>query len=298
MTLSENIIICFVQTSYVETVAVLSVIVAVVVLISAGIEDARSREVRDAHWVVLGISGLVLYLVYCIAEGGFKWEYLCAAAGTALILTDILWSGERFVVIRYVAMAALFLIPAYFDYDDALMIGWVSVALCYVIFMGMYVSGIIRGGADAKCLICISIVFPVYPEFLSFPIIDVSGTAMSQIFVPGISALFWAAAFAVCMGVHTAYVNIKNGYFGKDMFSVYFMDVGLVGQAFVWPAEDVVDGKLRRIRPADEKEEVVERLCTAGYERVKVTPMIPFIVPIAAAVFMILFLGNPLFLIV
>jgi len=77
------------------------------------------------------------------------------------------------------------------------------------------------------------------------------------------------------------------------------MDVSKAERSHVWPLEDVADGDLVRIRipDDDEIEGIFSRLRDAGRTTVRVTPRIPFIIPIAAAAATVILIGNPLFLI-
>ena len=273
--------------------------VTIAVLISASVRDWKEREVSDVHWIALGAAGLVMFTAYSIYTTGFRWEFACLAAGTALILLDVLLDKEVNPLILYSAMALLFVVPLYSNMSEDIFRAWASVPLCYLIYVGMYLLGIVRGGADAKCLIVLSIMFPLYPQFLGMPLIEVPGTAFSQIFVFSISVLFVAAVMVIPVAVYFAARNIRGGNISKRMFSGYRMDISKAENSDVWPLEDVVDGVLTPIKLP--KEEDVDgiyiRLKEAGHNEVWVTPMIPFIIMITAAAALLVLIGNPLFFI-
>jgi preflagellin peptidase FlaK len=273
--------------------------VTIAVLISASVRDWKEREVSDVHWIALGAAGLVMFTVYSIYTTGFRWEFACLAAGTALILLDVLLDKEVNPLILYSAMALLFVVPLYSNMSEDIFRAWASVPLCYLIYVGMYLLGIVRGGADAKCLIVLSIMFPLYPQFLGMPLIEVPGTAFSQIFVFSISVLFVAAVMVIPVAVYFAARNIRGGNISKRMFSGYRMDISKAENSDVWPLEDVVEGVLTPIKLP--KEEDVDgiyiRLKEAGHNEVWVTPMIPFIIMITAAAALLVLIGNPLFFI-
>jgi len=65
--------------------------------------------------------------------------------------------------------------------------------------------------------------------------------------------------------------------------------------SFVWPVQDYVEGKLVTARIPEEPEAVYDRLEANGIENVRVTPMIPFILPIAIGFTTTMVLGSPLF---
>ncbi|MCL1811139.1 MAG: prepilin peptidase [Methanomassiliicoccaceae archaeon] len=283
-----------------EILGLSAFIVAMAVLISASIKDWKEREIPDIHWVVLGVIGLAMFVSYSIYLTGFRWEYVCLAAGTAMILTDILWDKEFNPFVFYFAMAVLFIVPLYPNMSEDIFRAWASVPLCYLIFVGMYVLRIVRGGADVKCLIVLSILFPMYPQFFWSPLIEIRDALFSQIFVFSISVLFIAAVMVIPVAVYFAVRNAREGRFTKKMFSGYTMSISGAESSDVWPLEDIIDGRLTPIKIPQEEDisGIYDRLREAGQENVWVTPMIPFIVTITAATAILALIGNPLFFIV
>jgi len=283
-----------------EIFGVAAVAVTMIVLISASIRDWKEREVPDTHWIALGIIGTALFITYSVHLTGFRWEYVCLAAGTAMILLDIFLDREFNPLIYYTAMALLFIVPLYNNMADDIFRAWASVPVCYLVFVGMYLLSIVRGGADVKCLITLSIMFPFYPGLFGLPVIDVPGNLFSQIFVFSISALFIAAVMVIPVILYFAARNAKESGFSRRAFSGYRTSISQAENGHVWPLEDIVDGKLTSIKMPEEEEiaDIYARLRAAGHENVWVTPMIPFIVLIAAATALLIIIGNPLFLIV
>lgn len=283
-----------------EILGLTALILTMIVLISASISDWKEREVSDKHWIVLGAIGLVLFIAYSIHVTGFRWEYVCLAAGTALILLDLFWEREFNPFVFYFIMAVLFIVPLYGNMSEEIMIAWASIPICYVIFLGMYVFNIIRGGADVKCLIVLSIMFPLYPQFFGLPLISIPDTVVSQIFVSSIAILFLAAVMTVPLILYFIVRNVRKKDYSKSMFSSYMMDISEAETKDVWPLEDVVDGEVTHAKIPDENDigEIYARLREAGRSEVRVTPMIPFIIMIAVSTLLIMTVGNPLFLIV
>ncbi len=64
---------------------------------------------------------------------------------------------------------------------------------------------------------------------------------------------------------------------------------------FVWPLEDAVDGMVVECKVGDDPDARLDRLTSVGAETVRVTPMIPFIIPLTVSFFAVTVLGNPLF---
>lgn len=267
------------------------------VLVSASVRDWREREVSDAHWLILGIAGTAVFFAVAVIGHGFRWEYLCMLIGSAMILIDILSDRVGNVLIFYTVMAVLFAVGAYSGAGDPVITAWLSVPACYLVFSGMYYAGILRGGADAKCLMVLSMMFPVYPSFLSMPLIGVPDGIISSIFVYPVSVLFLAAFMSAASCLYFAVVNIRNGDVCRRMLSGYRMDLDEAEGSHVWPIEDAVDGGIVPSGIPVDGGEVFSRLRSAGCTRIWVTPMIPFVIPITVAAVLVAVIGNPLFLI-
>ena len=283
-----------------EILGISAFLITMAVLVFASMSDWRKREVPDAPWIVLGAVGLAMFVSYSVYLTGFRWEYALLAGGTVMILFDILSDRELNPFVFYSVMAVLFIVPLYGNMSEEIFRAWASVPLCYLIYVGMYLLGIIRGGADVKCLITLSIMFPFYPHFLGLPFIAMPAGPFGQIFVFSISVLFFAAIMVVPVIIYFAARNAGKGLYSKRMFSGYMMDILKAEDSDVWPAEDIIDGVLTPIKIPKEEDMagIYERLKEAGRTEVWVTPMIPFIVLITAAAAAVALLGNPLFLIV
>jgi len=279
--------------------ALLAFAITMAMLIYASIKDWKEREVPDLPWIVLSISGLAIFLTYCVHLTEFRWEYVLLAAGTVMIIIDIFTDKDFNPILFYLPMAVLFIIPLYGNMSDPIFIAWASIPVCFLIFIGMFIFGIVRGGADVKCLIALSIMFPIYPSFLDLPFIELHKAVAAQIFVFSISVLFVAALLTLPLILYTAVKNAREGNTSKKMFSGYKMEVSKAENDDVWPREDVIDGKVEYINIPEEEEmgAIYTRHKEAGTETIWVTPMIPFIIFIMMAVAILFVIGNPLFLI-
>ncbi len=282
-----------------EYISFVILILMLIVMSSASISDWRYREVSDTHWIVLGVFGVAACFLSSAAEYGIKWEYLCLAAGSLMILVDIFVDFDRHLLLFYSVMAILFVAPLYYMHatGDECFVQWLSIPSSYLIFAGMYFFGLLHGGADAKCLIVISMLFPAYPLIPPFPLIEVPDSIVSEVFTFAVSTLFLGSVITALSSVYFVITNYKKGDKGRCMMTGYTMDVYDARSANVWPMHDVVDGKLVRCHMPDDPTEIYDRLEYAGESRIWVTPMIPFIVPLAVASAFIALIGNPLFLI-
>ena len=139
--------------------------ITVAVMLSASYFDWRYREVPDVHWWVLGLSGIVLTAVSL--TDGMRLEWTMMLLGSVMILFFILFDIEvsRTVSVLYViAMAVLFIYPAVTAFDDQTVRCFLVIPVCFVIFYLMFMLGVLRGGADAKCLMVMAMMFQTYPE--------------------------------------------------------------------------------------------------------------------------------------
>ena len=274
--------------------------VTAAILLYASVSDIKQREVSDKCWWILGIFGIGC-MIYSVHEE-VRWEHVLMIIGTAMILADILvdmGEDKRLSVIYHIAMAAMFIIPLAFSYDDATVIRFAIVPLAFVVFIGLFMSGMTIGGADVKCMIVLAMVFTSYPVFFGFPMID--APQLSEI--PELILQFPLMLFycAVLLNVFVALYLLLLNIVRKDlsfphMFIGYRMNIQDARTAHIVPMQTVSDGKVVMSRKVRDKEGL-DDLERAGAERIWVTPMIPFIVPLTAAFFILVFIGNPLFFI-
>jgi len=280
--------------------SLLAMAITCAVMFSAAVSDWRKREVSNTHWLIMGISGLTFFTVYSINETGFRWEYLLLILGVLMIIIDMLWDREINPFLFYFSLALMFIIPLYGKLSDPVMAAWATIPICYIIFLGFYVLDVVRGGADTKCLITLSIMFPLYPYAFGLPLIEVPEGTASQILAFPISVFFIAGLMMIPLIFYFIVRNLReDGKVCRRAFHGYRMEIKKAKGSHVWPLEDVEDGKEVFIGvPQDEEmPQIYSRLEDAGYERIWVTPMIPFLIPIAMAVVFLFTIGNPLFLI-
>ncbi len=282
-----------------ELVNLLLFIAVLTVLASAALSDIRTREVNDGHWTAIGIFGIIAWTASSI-ERGLEWGDVAIAAGMGMIIFDIVWNGERSMRVSaliYGSIFILFLLPFSVSSSESIAHAGLMILVFYVIYQLLYLIGLLRGGADAKCVIALTVAFPVYPGFGIFPLIAIPEGLFSEVFVFSLAVLFYALLFSLTTAIYFIYRNVREGNLSRRMFSGYVMDVEDALDTYVWPMDDVIDGNLEKIQIPEFTLEVYERLMGKGEKQIWVTPMIPFIVPIFVAFIFTGLVGNPLFLI-
>ena len=273
-----------------DVMTALWVAVPAVVLAHAAVCDLRTREVPDWHWAAIGVIGPVLCLLS--VQGLSVCVPLGSVMLTACMLSERLDGPRALTVIA----AAAVLMPVPVLAEDT---GWqryagVSALAMYLLFYAMYVTGLLRGGADAKCLMSLALAFPVYPVPDPLPLLWVVDQPGSLVANPSMSVMVVSLALSLSSVLYVLYVNLRQGHRGRRMLTAFPMDVGRARAAFVWPVERVADGVTVPCRDYDSKEKILDELESAGIERVMVTPMIPFVVPAAVSFVAIVVLGSPM----
>ena len=261
-------------------------------MLFAAYSDMRTREISDLYWKFIGVIGVAGWVLIALSEGTFGIPAGLAAIAQILFLVSVLCETRIDGTVLEIASVILALIPA------ALPGGTVEysvpVFFC-VLFHVLYSIGIVRGGADAKALMAISIAIPVYPE-LGFGVFSGNGV-LESLMVPSFSVLFLASVLSVAGCA--VYCTVRNhGVFVPGFYCGYMMPVADVCSSFVWPAEDIVDGKRCRCSIPEEGKnvEICDRFRSLGLSEIYVTPMVPFVVPIAFSLIFVLLFGSPMFI--
>lgn len=263
-----------------------AVVIALAVMLSAAVHDVRTREVPDAHWRVMAIAGPFLYFVYCAGDG-FEWTQMINLVGMLCAgCAFVFGSFRQDVVLASASVICVAAVALFGDLtpDD---VGGVMSQIMAFAYFGLYEAGLIRGGADAKCLITLGMMLPVYYDIGGAPLIT-RGGLLPEVFVPSLGILYVGAIIAAVWALSWSYS--ARGIVGHDRLTPV-MGIDDAEKSFVWPAVG------RRLADDDDIKSVYAGLRGAGVERVPVTYMIPFIAPLAIAAAFVAAVGNPLFLI-
>lgn len=208
-----------------------AVLLYITVMTSASISDIRTRHVADWHWMVLGAVATIGHVV-CT---GVCMESVIGAS-TYIMLTAYMFSDRACLLVTSIILSASMAVYGY-------MLPIVTTST-YLAILGMYNLGLVRGGADAKALMCICMMFP--PSTMSI---------RDLIINPTIEIMLSSLMLSLTGCIWVLYRNLSDDHIHRRMFTEYMVDDGCVPR-FTWVTRELDDG------------------CRM------VTPMIPFIVPL------------------
>ena len=173
---------------------------------------------------------------------------------------------------------------------------YLTIPIMFVLLILMYQFDVIKGGADAKALIALSVVFPSYPIFLQFPIIAIPNNLITVAFPFSLLILFNAALLSLIVPIGLFMFNAgRRDFKVPAMFFGYKVAIHDVKRKFVWPMQRVEDGQVRfRYFPKEDEDfdQVLEQLAVAGEKTIWVTPKLPFLLFITASVVISAVVGN------
>jgi len=296
-----------------EAIDLLRIVLVLGFFIYASVSDWRTRKVANFTWLLLGTIGLTLFLTDLMSRDA-EAVALSALLPIAFVFYDIFWDRESGLksasgIAASIAYGASFIWIGYILFTivngdiewSAEVSGPVVAFFMIILFELFYMLDVIKGGADAKAVICLAILFPWYPALFSgVPMITPNLDGIDTLFSFPLSVLFVAAVISVLTPIYYIYRNLKSGTPISGRALVGFrLPVDDVENRFVWLME-WMDGERRRFsarKPRDSAmlKKDLEALRDAGIEEVWVTYKIPFIIPMTAAIVIVLLLGNPLF---
>lgn len=208
------------------------------------------------------------------------------------------------------ALSLILLFVLDFSYD-MLYVFSISVGVTSALALALFYVGAF-GGADAKALICISVILPFYPShFISFTsttLVFPLSVFSNAIIIAALSVLyvllrnvFWRQRTG-----RRLFENLEDESNGRKILALlsgYKIPVSKLRNSFLYPLEDAQVSKggepKRRLLtfPKDEeREEIVNRVLTAAEgdktEYVWATPGLPMLVFITAGLITALILGD------
>lgn len=274
---------------------------AIIVLAYASVLDWRTRRVPNTYWIALSLVGLALIPIQLLADEK-DLKFLLIMVPILVILSDVYWGSEEgplakyMTVAKYAVAVVAIVALAYLWGTDGYFQHFLAVPIMMLLIVAMYMLDVIRGGADAKALLSLSILFPFYPVLGSFPILHSDAPSAEIIFPFSFVILITAAVLVVLLPLGFLAKNLASRDFQFPLaFLGYRMESAEIGKSHVWLMERIQDGRhvtSTRTRRDEDLGKEVEALSEAGYKRIWVTPKIPFIVPMTASIILSAVIGN------
>lgn len=312
------------------TIDVVRILVAIIALGLASVSDIRTRKVPNTLWYVMAGIGVGLLVVdLSLLEGSTGW-YLVLAFPVAAVFAVVVTGGELWPVmpadeedqdreltpsearvyivdlgvsvILLVASVAI-LVLAYDNLSDTGPYWYiVSSVMMIVVALGLYLARILHGGGDAKALMTLAVLFPIYPLGDTFPLLE-TPAGMDLLF-PFALAVLINAAIITALLVPLAFIVISAARgplrFPEAIFG-YPVPPDDVDEKRMWllyEAEEGASELTRRLWPrrgkaADEARARALAIIQGRHEAiVYVSPKIPFMVPMLIGLILAIFLGN------
>jgi preflagellin peptidase FlaK len=251
------------------------------------------------------LAGLALIPVQLLVDE-IDLKYLLITVPILVILSDVYWSSEEggpldkyMPFAKYTVAAVAIVGLAYLWGTDEYFQHFLALPIMMLFIVILYMLDIIRGGADAKALLSLTILFPFYPALGSLPFLHRDTPSAEIVFPFSFVILVTAAVVVVVLPLGFLAKNIASKDFEFPLaFVGYRMDSAEIGRSHVWLMERIQDGRRvssTRTRRDEDLGKEVDALSKAGYKRIWVTPKIPFIVPITVSIVLSTVIGNWLF---
>lgn len=279
-------------------------VVTMAVMVAASYSDWRTRLASDLFWLFLGCVGLGLIICQTIMTNQDPL-YLLFLVPLGVVFFDIFWerkglfeNGINLVPLLLYVAAAISLVYLFLTFSSELYFWQLfDVMIMFVLLILMYQIDIIKGGADAKALIALSLMFPLYPMIGQWPLVPVTNELFMLIFPFSLLVLFNAAILSLVVPLGLLLFNLaKRDIHFPAMFLGYKVSIHEAKKKFIWPMERVENGKLKLIyfpKEDEENSKILEELSAFGALRIWVTPKVPFLLFITAGVLVSAVVGNP-----
>jgi len=277
------------------------IVLAVAVMVAASISDWRSRTAPDLNWYIMGVGGSLLY-GFQLVEDDAPWIFMVCLGLITLVFVDLLHDRRGMFedglnlppFLLYVLTLLSFGYLSLEHFGEGRYWTMLTIPLLILFFFVMYQLDVIKGGADAKALIALSLVFPIYPELTGLPVLELNDPASLTILPFPVLVLFNGAILTLLVPLGMLLLNLvrRDVRFPMMLFGTR-MSIEEAKKKHVWPMERVVDGEVRRVLfPRSDDEVDWDVLREAGADRPWVTPKVPFLIPLTLAVPFSLLLGN------
>ncbi|MGM0405279.1 MAG: A24 family peptidase C-terminal domain-containing protein [Thermoplasmatota archaeon] len=268
--------------------------------------DLKTRKVSNKLWLVMAPIAVVV-LITDLYLSSVNWRYYLILIPIGFLLVEALierppvFSKGNLNILVFIWFLVPVITLIYMLYTiESSMLLWSMLSI--LVMMGsafvFYYFAIIYGGADAKAVVILAVLFPFYPEIHGITSWggDPAMLEFMEVFFPfTFVILLNAAILALFLPVYYVVKNLKNGDLEfPQMFFGYKHQVDEIKDSFVWPMEYYVGNKRKiKLFPRGVTDDKLDSLKEKGLEKAWVTPKIPFLVFIFLGYLISYIIGNP-----
>ena len=300
--------------------------------------DHKNRRVPNEHWIVWAKPAVFIWALDLMVQGADWTIYLTAAGVVAYASVSVFgrptlkdaragsWMDRWFLI--WYAAAAVGTVAGALRYQDVTpmdvilnqgdslgILWWKTAAVFLVIFFIdlAWRMRLLHGGADAKALMWVTLVFPTWA---TVPLPFAADASSSVVALPvSIALLIWGGLAFLLIPVVMLALNLKGGHLRglsdlKLAWHASKIPLDDVAKRHVWLLTDTMsmpNGEERivhhsrapRQTPTDEALQAhIERLRVLGVDEVWVSFKMPLLVFLFPAVLPLVLVGDPTALIV
>lgn len=305
------------------------VLAAVTVLGYAAYKDHKVREVKDEAWMVMEVLGLGLISAELLVTGASWLQYMFLIPIFTVLayaffgvpepkkvlkgsIPDIAWcfvyALSVGILVAYMYMEVIK--PDQLSYQTKMLLPILILTLIYYLMYYASFGGIhlLHGGADAKGMIAITVLLPVYPLMFGLPLMDRMFDTV--LYFPHFEyfRFFTFFPFSLSVLMNAAFIpllyylivfpvrNIARKDLGLPMFFGYKMPLDMIEKSHVWLMQRCDKKYNQRIVLFPAKlpnpKGDLRRLKEDGVEKAWVTPKVPFMIPILLGLIILIVFGN------
>ena len=276
-----------------STVDALRLIISLPFFIYASYQDYRDRMIDNRIWFYLGIIAILFNIIY-FWELGWKLIFLIPAI---MIFYEWFYDWERIGIrLLLYLLISIFLIYPFISLSLLYQVyPLLLIAFLMLFIRFLHLIKTIRGKADARALMLIPLLQPLYPKLGIFPIFIPQYVGFVQVAFPFLFlVLLYASLIAVGYCIYLSLLNILRGDLGfPEMFIGYRINLDEISHKHVWLMERIENGEpVLYIHPEEHTQEDIEKLKKFGRTRVWVQPQMPFIIFITIGLILAYLIGN------
>lgn len=296
-----------------EVLSLLRLVVGSLFLGYASYSDMRTRRVGNGLWIILGSVAFIILFVDLLMREGTVWVHYLIFIPAGILFFEVYVErkpiideeGIHFVPLAFLSYCIVVIVlatQAFLLYPNPshmnLFYHLLTIPAMIVISHLLYQSRLLKGGADAKAVMCLAVLVPFYPDFYGFPLVRMSErtTDLISILFP-FSLVIVMNSVILVIFVPLVFLAInarrRDLEFPQCLFG---FKVSLNNfPRFTWLMERVEQGELRTVlfpRRGEDQRKEMQELIEMGRDRAWATPQLPFMIPLCIGFIISFLIGN------